>query len=93
VERASAALTGVASALDRLITAMGVIPSVFRHRTGLGGSREAEGGPIPDGDLVELERNSQCAWGESDWCIYMVGEKKRGIGCPRRLLIGQTYIW
>lgn len=43
VERASAALIRVASILDRLITAMGVSSSVFRHSTDLEGTEKRKG--------------------------------------------------
>jgi len=52
VERASAVLTGVASALDRLITTMGVISSVFRHRTGLGGGEKRKGAQFQTESLL-----------------------------------------
>ena len=52
VERASADLTRVASVLSRLITAMGVISGVFRHRTDPKGTGKRMGAQFQKGALL-----------------------------------------
>ena len=88
VERASAAPIGVDSVLDSLITAMGVISSVFRHRTGLEGTGKRKG---PNSRWGSCCTEQLVRPGRDRLGCYIASEKKRGIDVSRRLLIGQTY--